>query len=84
MQVYPQKYSDLDLTELTEEMASVIEDQCVFPGQIKVTALRELITSAVAQARSRDRRQQTYGKDKVNVQRKHPLRWGGERGEVIS
>lgn len=84
LQVYPQKYSDLDLTELTEEMASVIEDQCVFPGQIKVTALRELITTAVAQARSRDRRQQTYRKDKENVQRKHPLRWGGERGEVIS
>ena len=82
LQVYPQKYTDLELTELTAEMAEEIEAQCVFPGQIKVTALREVITSAVAYARNRDRREgdQRYAGSRSMSSSRTPLSWGGERG----
>ena len=82
LHVYPQRYSDLDLTELTEEVAAEIEDQCVFPGQIKVTALREVISTSVAQARHRDQRAQRRAALHPDHDRRRGagLGWGGERG----
>jgi len=88
LHVYPQKYSDLELTDLTEEVAAEIEDQCVFPGQIKVTALREVISSAVARARLRDQHARSQHSSDFTSSSRHPsfaqrksgLGWGGERG----
>ena len=84
LQVYPQRYSDLELAELTAEMAEEIEAQCVFPGQIKVTALREVITSAVAFSRIRD--QDHKGKEAkfshYPTYTRGAMAWGGERGEI--
>ena len=51
LQIYEQRYSDLEVARLTERLAHNIEDECVFPGQVKVTALREVICSATAHAR---------------------------------
>lgn len=80
LQVYPQRYSDIDMAELTEEMAALIEDQCVFPGQIKVTALREVITSAVAHAKRRDQYYAHSSTSKAPTHPKASVKWGGERG----
>ena len=80
LQVYPQKYDDFALASLSEEVAMTIEEQCVFPGQIKVTALREVISSAVARARWRD---QNTGPHTTSHQATPLIRasgWGGERG----
>lgn len=46
--VDPRKYSDLETTHLTAELAERIEDECIFPGQIKVTALREVVAASYA------------------------------------
>jgi ribonuclease Y len=78
LQVYPQRYSDFALTELTEEVAAEIEDQCVFPGQIKVTALREVISTSVAHARLRDQRARAIASN--TARKRTGLGWGGERG----
>ena len=85
LQVYPQKYDDYALTELTEDVAATIEDQCVFPGQIKVTALREVISSAVAQAKYRDKRHfdERYTHQVRSSSGERVITtWGGERGEL--
>lgn len=50
LQLQEQRYSDLQVAQLTEQLAHSIEDECVFPGQVKVTALREIISSATAHA----------------------------------
>ena len=84
LQVYPQRYTDFELAELTAEMAEEIEAQCVFPGQIKVTALREVITSAVAQARRRDRAKYENRLARVNSSGRASPTWGGERGYLRS
>ena len=80
LQVYPQQYSDYDLQELSQEVASVIEDECTFPGQIKVTALRELITTSVAKAKYRDRIKIEPAKTMTN--KRSPFKWGGEKGDL--
>ena len=80
LQVYPQQYSDLDLQELSQEVATVIEDECTFPGQIKVTALRELITTSVAKAKYRD--QIRVGHTKSAANKRSPIKWGGEKGDL--
>ena len=80
LQVYPQQYSDFDLQELSQEMASVIEDECTFPGQIKVTALRELITTSVAKAKYRD--QNKAQSPKAINNKRSPYTWGGEKGDL--
>jgi ribonuclease Y len=86
LNVAPHLYSDLALAELTEEVAAEIEEQCVFPGQIKVTGLREVIHSSVARARLRDQRH-AAGRSLTHQRHTHPLEssarqigWGGERG----
>jgi len=57
LQVDPRLRDDLAVARLTGELAELIEDSCVFPGQVKVTALREVMTSALAQSgRARDPR----------------------------
>lgn len=79
LQVYPQKYSDLDLQDLSQEMAGIIEEECTFPGQIKVTALRELITTSVAKAKYRDQMHTAKGQA---VTKRSPFTWGGEKGDL--
>ena len=57
LQVDHRHRDDLGVARLTSELAERIEDSCVFPGQVKVTALREVMTSALAQSgRARDPR----------------------------
>jgi len=58
LQLHEQRYSDLQVARLTEELAHSIEDECVFPGQVKVTALRQVITNATAYARRSSPRDQ--------------------------
>jgi ribonuclease Y len=50
LQVDHRQRDDLQVARLTQELAELIEDSCVFPGQVKVTALREVMTSALAQS----------------------------------
>ena len=88
LSVAPHQYSDLELAELTEEVAAEIEEQCVFPGQIKVTGLREVIHSSVARARYRDQRghqqraQRERDPDPSEASSARAPRWGGERGSL--
>ena len=49
----PKRHSDLDAIQLTTRLAEQIEDECTFPGQIKVTALREVIASSYARIREK-------------------------------
>lgn len=48
----PKQHSDLDVTQLTQLLTEQIEDECVFPGQIKVTALREVVSTMIARVRA--------------------------------
>lgn len=57
LQVDHRQRDDRQVARLTQELAELIEESCVFPGQVKVTALREVMTSALAQSgRARDPR----------------------------
>ena len=42
------QYSDESMIELAEDVARTIEDEVVYPGQIRVTVIRESRASAVA------------------------------------
>jgi ribonuclease Y len=53
LQLDERRYTDLEVARLGERLAVEIEDECVFPGQIKVTALRELVSYATAHTRRR-------------------------------
>jgi ribonucrease Y len=55
LNIDPRRHSDLEMTRLASSLAEQIEDECVFPGQIKVTALREVVASSVARIRERHR-----------------------------
>jgi ribonuclease Y len=46
----PKRYDDQAAAALTQVLASKIEDESVYPGQVKVMALREVYGSAVARA----------------------------------
>ena len=46
--VDPQRLDDLGAMQLSEDIAGRIEEECVYPGQIKVTVVREIRRTAVA------------------------------------
>ena len=46
--VDPQQIDDLGAMRLSEDIAGRIEDECTYPGQIKVTVVREVRRTAVA------------------------------------
>ncbi|MCB9547315.1 MAG: DUF3552 domain-containing protein [Myxococcales bacterium] len=46
--VDPQRVDDLSAIHLSEDVAGRIEEECVYPGQIKVTVVREIRRSAVS------------------------------------
>jgi ribonuclease Y len=46
----PKRYDDQAAAALTQVLASKIEDESVYPGQVKVMALREVYGSAIARA----------------------------------
>lgn len=48
VQVDPRQVDDLGAVQLSMEIARRIEDEMVYPGQIKVTVLREVRSSAMA------------------------------------
>ena len=50
----PDQYSDMETAQLTAELAERIEDECIFPGQIKITALREVVAASYARLHDRD------------------------------
>lgn len=82
LQLQEQRYTDLEVARLTEELAQNIEDECIFPGQVKVTALRQIITSATAYAL----RHSDHPQDQINTitrlnERLSGKAWRG--GEVL-
>ena len=42
------RYDDASMIELAEDVARTIEEEVVYPGQIRVTVIRESRASAVA------------------------------------
>ena len=48
--VDPRRYSDVEVAALSQELAEQIEDECTFPGQIKVLASRDIRISTYARA----------------------------------
>lgn len=49
--VNPQRVDDVTAARLSSDVASRIEEECVYPGQIKVTVIRDTQTSSVARSR---------------------------------
>ena len=49
--VNPQKVDDHSAARLSADVAARIEDECVYPGQIKVTVIRDTQSSSVARSR---------------------------------
>ncbi len=50
IKVDPKKVDDLAAAQLSREVAEQIEEECVYPGQIKVVVLREIICQSTARA----------------------------------
>ena len=50
VQVDPKRVDDLAAARLSRDLAEQIEEECVYPGQIKVVVLREILCQAVARA----------------------------------
>ncbi|MCA9545842.1 MAG: HDIG domain-containing protein, partial [Myxococcales bacterium] len=48
IQVDPRAVDDLGAMELSEDLAARIEDELTYPGQIKITVMREIVSTAVA------------------------------------
>jgi ribonuclease Y len=48
LEVDPRRTDDISSARLSDEVARRIEEECVYPGQIKVTVIREIRSSAVA------------------------------------
>ena len=48
IEVDPRRTDDVGSVRLSDEVARRIEEECVYPGQIKVTVIREIRSSAVA------------------------------------
>jgi ribonuclease Y len=46
--VDPRQVDDLAAARMSEDVAHRIEDECIYPGQIKVTVIREIRSQAVA------------------------------------
>jgi ribonuclease Y len=46
----PYRHGDVETAHLTQNLAEHIEDECVFPGQVKITALREVIATTYARS----------------------------------
>ena len=49
--VNPQRVDDQAAARLSTDVANRIEDECVYPGQIKVTVIRDTQSSSVARSR---------------------------------
>ena len=49
--VNPQRVDDQAAARLSTDVASRIEDECIYPGQIKVTVIRDTQSSSVARSR---------------------------------
>lgn len=49
--VNPQRVDDHSAARLSADVAARIEDECVYPGQIKVTVIRDTQSSSVARSR---------------------------------
>jgi ribonuclease Y len=49
--VDPHRVDDMGALELSGDVAARIEEECVYPGQIKVTVMREIRSSVVARCR---------------------------------
>ena len=49
--VNPQRVDDLSAARLSTDVANRIEEECVYPGQIKVTVIRDTQASSVARSR---------------------------------
>ncbi len=49
--VNPQRVDDQAAVRLSNDVASRIEEECIYPGQIKVTVLRDTQSSSVARSR---------------------------------
>ena len=49
--VNSKRVDDLSAARLSSDVASRIEEECVYPGQIKVTVIRDTQTSCVARSR---------------------------------
>lgn len=48
VEVDPRRTDDRQAARLSDEVARRIEDECTYPGQIKVTVIREVLSSATA------------------------------------
>ncbi len=48
VEVDPRRTDDVQAVRLSGEVAQRIEDECTYPGQIKVTVIREVRSSATA------------------------------------
>ncbi len=56
----PKRYDDQAAALLAQTLATKIEDESVYPGQVKVMTLREVYASAVAKAPYQYSNQQHY------------------------
>ncbi len=52
IEVDPRKIDDLGAAQLSGSLAEAIEEELIYPGQIKVTVMREVKASAVARERT--------------------------------